>query len=168
MIIGLRLQTSEYTKTYLYTSVTISPLYSSDLLNLPKTILLPFSIVKQAPALFSPLHSGTAPQILSSNFPLSLPSVNDPLYTPLFGCFISGSRLKVVSDLGSFTKQKWPTALTILHAAAVCHSNLYVHPLSSFSINLGGEDYRGNRRVQLKSMSNFKHTAFIHRSNNCN
>ena len=126
MIIGLRLQTSDNknTKTYLYTSVTISPLYSSLLLNLPKTILVPFSFVKQAPVPFLPLQSDTAPQILSSNFPLPSPSVNDPLYTPLFGSFISGRRLKVVSDLGSFTKQKSPTTLTILHAAAVCHSNL--------------------------------------------
>ena len=121
--------------SYLYTRVTISPLYSTCLFTFPRTIFAPF-LVKQAPMpSFSCPHAETGPQMLSSNVPCSLPSVILPLYTWPF-LFHKGSRLNVVEDLGSFTAQLSPSTFCIAQAASVFHSNLNVQPI--VPINEGG------------------------------
>ena len=127
-------------KSYLYTRVTISPLYSTCLFTFPRTIFSPF-LVRQAPMpSFSFLHAGTGPQMLSSNVPCSLLSVIFPLYTRPF-LFHRGSRLNVVEDVGSFTAQLAPSTFVIAQAALVFHSNLNVQP--TVSINEGDVSCEG-------------------------
>ena len=97
--------------------------------------------VRQAPALSSfPRQFPTDPQMLISYLPCPSLSSKLPEYIWLFpAIFIKGSRLNVVSDLGSLTAQWSPTLFSILQAAAVSQVNLYMQPLSRVSSNLGEE-----------------------------